>query len=112
MPGARWSARNGGTGAKIRASEQEMASAHGTNMKGSPVIGKVFVSHSSTDKPFVDRLVADLMRHAIPVWYDKFDLNVGDSVPGSLNEALGSAKYFAIVLSRAAVESSWVREEL
>ena len=85
---------------------------HDTHTKDSPVIGKVFVSHSSADKPFVDRLVVDLRRHSIAVWYDKFDLNIGDSVPGSLNQALADAKYFAIVLSKAAVASSWVREEL
>src|SRR5438876_11769402 len=52
---------------------------HWTAMKA---IGKVFVSHSSSDKVFVDRLVADLAKHGIPVWYDKLDIKLGDSVPG------------------------------
>lgn len=43
--------------------------------------GKVFLSHASEDKLFVERLVADLVKHSIPVWYDKFDLNI-DSGPG------------------------------
>ncbi|MGQ0593267.1 MAG: toll/interleukin-1 receptor domain-containing protein [Gammaproteobacteria bacterium] len=60
-------------------------------------IGKVFVSHSSVDKPFVDRLVADLAAREIPVWYDKLDMRVGDSVTGSINEGLARAKYFLIV---------------
>lgn len=75
-------------------------------------IGKVFVSHSSRDKPFVERLVTDLAARGVPVWYDKLDVRVGDSVTGSINEGLGASKYFLIVLSKASVVSRWVREEL
>lgn len=75
-------------------------------------IGKVFVSHSSSDKDFVDSLVADLARREVPVWYDKFDLRVGDSVSEGINDGLSQAKYFLIVLSKSSVQSRWVKEEL
>ena len=75
-------------------------------------IGKVFVSHASADKAFVDRLVADLAARAVPVWYDKFDLRVGESVPGGINEGLSGSKYFLVVLSKSSVASRWVTEEL
>jgi len=61
---------------------------------------------------FVEQLVADLSANAIPVWYDKLDLGVGDSVPGRINEGLAKCRYFLIVLSPAALNSTWVREEL
>jgi hypothetical protein len=77
-----------------------------------PQVGKVFVSHASADKPFVDRLVADLAARSVPVWYDKLDLRIGESVPGAINAGLSDSKYFAIVLSKASVASAWVREEL
>lgn len=77
-----------------------------------PTVGKVFVSHASDDKPFVDRLVADLANHSVPVWYDKLDLRIGESVPGKINQGIADSKYFAIVLSPAAVTSAWVTEEL
>jgi hypothetical protein len=77
-----------------------------------PEIGKVFVSHASGDKIFVDHLVADLAAREIPVWYDKLDLRLGESIPGSINAGLAEAKYFAIVLSKASVASKWVQEEL
>lgn len=75
-------------------------------------LGKIFISHASADKAFVDKLVADLSVKSIPVWYDKLDLRIGDSVPGSINAGLTESKYFAIVLSRASIASRWVREEL
>lgn len=77
-----------------------------------PNAGKIFISHASADKPFVDKLVSDLAARSIPVWYDKLDLRIGESVPGSINEGLSGSKYFGIILSKTSVESVWVREEL
>ena len=74
--------------------------------------GKVFVSHASKDKDFVDRLVSDLAARGVPVWYDKLDVRLGDSIPGKINSGISEAKYFLIVLSSAAVKSKWVQEEL
>jgi len=74
--------------------------------------GKLFISHASADKSFVDRLVADLTKCGVDVWYDKFDIQLGDSIPGKVNEGLSSSKYFAIVLSPNSVRSRWVTEEL
>lgn len=73
---------------------------------------KVFISHASADKPFVDRLVGDLAKRGIDVWYDKLDIQLGDSIPGKINEGLSASKYFAIVLSPDSVSSKWVTEEL
>lgn len=75
-------------------------------------VGKVFISHASADKAFVDRLVADLAANEVPVWYDKLDLRLGESIPGAINTGLTNSKYFAIVLSKASVASKWVQEEL
>jgi hypothetical protein len=73
---------------------------------------KVFISHSSKDKSFVDKLVNDLVSIGISVWYDKFDLILGDSIPGKINEGLADSKYFFIVLSSNSISSKWVIEEL
>jgi hypothetical protein len=75
-------------------------------------IGKVFISHSSADKIFVDHIVADIIKHGIDVWYDKFEIRIGDSIPGKINEGLSESKYFIIVLSKHSVNSKWVQEEL
>jgi hypothetical protein len=70
---------------------------------------KVFISHASRDKNFVDRLVSDLAARGVPVWYDKLDVRLGDSIPGKINSGISEAKYFLIVLSPAAVKSKWCR---
>ncbi|MEM9720502.1 MAG: toll/interleukin-1 receptor domain-containing protein [Bacteroidota bacterium] len=73
---------------------------------------KVFISHSSFDKAFTDKLVEDLISWNIPVWYDKFDIKIGESITGKINSGLQKSKYFAIVLSENAINSAWVNEEL
>jgi hypothetical protein len=73
---------------------------------------KVFISHASKDKNFVNRLVSDLAAHGVPIWYDKFDVRLGDSIPGKISSGISEAKYFLIVLSPAAVKSKWGQEEL
>lgn len=61
--------------------------------------GKIFISHASKDKKFVDRLVSDLAAHGVPVWYDKLDVRLGDSIPGKINSGISEAKYFLTVIS-------------
>ena len=73
---------------------------------------QVFLSHTSADKPFVERLARDLTRLGIEVWYDKYEIQVGESIFQRVSEGLGESEYFAIVLSPRALKSEWVRSEL
>ena len=74
--------------------------------------GKVFVSHSSKDKAIVDRIVSDLKKHGIIVWYDKFEIRAGDNIVEKINEGLRDSKYFIVILSPNALSSTWVTEEI
>jgi hypothetical protein len=50
---------------------------------------KVFVSHSSVDKPFVERLATDLrIRESIDVWLDKWEIQPGDRIASKIEEGL------------------------
>lgn len=73
---------------------------------------KLFLSHSSADKEFVDRLAMELHNKDLRIWYDKWEIKVGDSIVDRINEGLGAADHLVIVLSQASVASPWVREEL
>jgi hypothetical protein len=73
---------------------------------------KAFISHSSNDKDFVQRLAADLrMREGIDVWLDKWDILPGDKIPGRIEEAISDAEAFILVLSPDSVTSPWVESE-
>jgi hypothetical protein len=74
---------------------------------------KVFISHCSTDKPFVERLAKDLHeRESISCWFDKEGIGIGDSIPAKIGEALSNASIFVVVLSVEGVNSTWVNYEI
>ena len=73
---------------------------------------RIFLSHSSQDKPFVRRLVKDLEAEELNVWLDEQELGVGDSIVRKIADALKKADYLIIVLSPESVRSKWVKAEL
>lgn len=73
---------------------------------------KVFLCHSSSDKLFVDRLASDLEKVNIGVWYDKWEIKVGDSLIEKIQEGLNNNDYLVIILSPESVISEWVKREL
>ncbi len=73
---------------------------------------KVFMSHSSVDKPFVERLSTDLRtREGIDAWLDKWEILPGDRFPSKIEEGLSTAAVFILVLSPQSVNSQWVSYE-
>lgn len=73
----------------------------------------VFISHASEDKisfvrPFVDFLKAK----NVAVWYDEFELQVGDSLRRSIDNGLKNSKYGIVVLSEAFFNKEWPQREL
>ncbi|MEI7730998.1 MAG: toll/interleukin-1 receptor domain-containing protein [Verrucomicrobiota bacterium] len=73
---------------------------------------RVFISHSSKDKPFVRKLVAELKKHKLSVWLDEQEIQIGDSIVSKISGGLRDSDYFVIVLSKASVTSPWVQVEL
>ena len=49
---------------------------------------KIFISHSWEDKPFVQRVEADLKSAGADVWVDHSKTRGGDNLPKRINEAL------------------------
>lgn len=73
---------------------------------------KIFLSHSSNDKGFVSRLANDLVAKRVPVWFDQWELKVGDSLIEKIQQGLTDSSWLAVVLSKNSVKSQWVRKEL
>lgn len=72
----------------------------------------VFLSHSSRDNEFCDRLALDLTDYDIGVWYDKWEIKVGDSLREKIGSGIETNDFLAVVLSTASVDSDWVQQEL
>lgn len=72
----------------------------------------VFISHSHTDRDFVERLAEDLTKRGISVWYDKWELLPGDSLRERIAAGIRQSSFFAPVISTASQGSKWVSKEL
>lgn len=73
---------------------------------------KVFLCHSTKDKGFVDRLASDLERVNVGVWYDKWEIRVGDSLVEKINEGIRGNDFIAIVLTPDSMKSEWAKREI
>ena len=73
---------------------------------------RIFLSHSSVDKPFVRRLASELRISGGDIWIDEVEINVGDSLIAKISEGLEASTYLICVLSEASVSSNWVQQEL
>ena len=71
----------------------------------------VFISYSSKDKSFVERLSQKLVDNRIGVWLDKWEMKPGDSLIDKIQNALEDSSYLLVVLSKHYVQSEWCRKE-
>lgn len=72
----------------------------------------IFLSHTNIDKPFVEKLAQDLKKLGINVWFDKWNIKVGDSITWRIEEGIRENEFLGIVLSQEALQSEWVKSEL
>lgn len=73
---------------------------------------KLFICHATEDGGFVNRLVKQLDRHALHIWYDKREIIVGDSIVSRINEGLSETDFLLAVLSLQSIEKPWVKREI
>lgn len=73
----------------------------------------VFISHASEDKDgFVRGLAEGLRERGVDVWYDEFELKVGDSLRRSIDKGLANSRFGTVVLSSAFFAKNWPQYEL
>lgn len=79
---------------------------------GDEFVHDAFISHASEDKVFVKQLTDTMMRMGISVWYDDYELRVGDSIRGAINEGLLASRFGVVVLSPNFIKKPWPKREL
>lgn len=73
----------------------------------------VFICHASEDKDAVVRPLAHALRDAgLSVWYDEFELRIGDSLRRKIDHGLGRSHFGIVVLSAAFFGKGWANYEL
>ena len=73
----------------------------------------VFISHASEDKDEVVRPLAHALKEGgLSVWYDEFELRIGDSLRRKIDRGLASSRFGIVILSRSFFGRGWPEYEL
>lgn len=73
----------------------------------------VFISHASEDKDAVVRpLAMALQEKGVRVWYDEFEMRIGDSLRRKIDQGLANSRFGIVVISRSFIKKGWTNYEL
>jgi len=73
----------------------------------------VFISHASEDKDSIVRPLANALNDGgLKVWYDEFELRIGDSLRRKIDAGLANSRFGIVVLSRSFFGKGWTNYEL
>jgi hypothetical protein len=73
---------------------------------------ELFLSHANTDRNFVRKLAEVLQGRGVRYWYSEKHIVGAQQWHDEIGRALHRCDWFAVVLSPAAVASTWVKREL
>jgi uncharacterized protein YjbI with pentapeptide repeats len=71
-----------------------------------------FISHSTADKVFADRLYADLQAKGVRCWYAPHDMEGGEHVDTQIDRAIKIHEKLLLILSESSIKSNWVKREI
>jgi hypothetical protein len=73
----------------------------------------VFISHASEDRDEVVRPLAEALRNGgLDVWYDEFEMKIGDSLRRKIDAGLARSRFGVVVLSKSFFGKGWTNYEL
>ncbi len=71
-----------------------------------------FISHSSADQGFAERLHADLQNKGVRCWYAPEDMKIGDKIRDRIDESVRIFDKLLLILSKHSITSQWVEQEV
>ena len=107
--------------ARVKALEDRLRGEHGRpdplghiGPSSGPAEWDFFISHASVDKAKTVRPLAEMLRAGgARVWFDEFELRVGDDLRARIDDGLARSRFGVVVLSSAFLEGRpWTENEL
>ncbi|MGJ9418101.1 toll/interleukin-1 receptor domain-containing protein [Massilia sp. CMS3.1] len=72
----------------------------------------VFLSHSSHNKPFVEDLIPYLNSKGLPVWYDKVNIQYGETIVAAIQDGIVESGAVIFFVTPEFLASSWCKTEM
>lgn len=71
-----------------------------------------FISYSTKDQDFADRLHADLQNKAVRCWFAPHDMPIGGRLLDEIDAAIKQRDKLLLILSEHSIKSDWVEDEV
>jgi uncharacterized protein YjbI with pentapeptide repeats len=71
-----------------------------------------FISYSTKDQEFADRLHADLQNKGVRCWFAPHDIQAGKKIHEQIDEAIRRYERLLLILSPNSMNSEWVKTEI
>jgi uncharacterized protein YjbI with pentapeptide repeats len=71
-----------------------------------------FISYSTKDQEFADRLYADLQNKGVRCWFAPHDIQGGKKIHEQIDEAIRFYQRLLLILSEDSMNSEWVKTEI
>jgi nucleoside phosphorylase len=71
----------------------------------------VFISHRKQDVALAERLAVEIRQAGFQVWFDEWNIHIGDSIVERINTSLENTRYLIVCYSDAGVLSRWMSRE-
>ena len=71
-----------------------------------------FISYSTQDQPFAERLFADLQSNGVRCWFAPHNIQGGKKLHEQIDEAIRVYDRLLLIISEASMNSEWVKTEI
>lgn len=71
-----------------------------------------FISYSSKNQDFAERLYSDLQNKGVRCWYAPEDMKIGDKIRDRIDESIRLRDKLLLILSENSIASDWVENEV
>jgi uncharacterized protein YjbI with pentapeptide repeats len=71
-----------------------------------------FISYSSRDQDFADRIHADLQNKGVRCWFAPHDMPIGGKIRDEIDAAIRLRDKVLLILSKHSIKSDWVEDEV
>jgi hypothetical protein len=83
------------------------------SLRGEPIqFYSCFISYSSSDQEFAERLHADLQNKGVRCWYAPENLKIGDKFRVRIEESIRVHDKMLLILTAQSIQSAWVQDEV
>jgi hypothetical protein len=71
-----------------------------------------FISYSSRDHDFAERLHANLVEKGVKCWFAPHDMRIGDKIRPTIDRSIQEHDKLLLILSQHSINSDWVEAEV